>query len=116
MEELVTVEQTGRALFLLALAMPVAGLLIGAGVGMARKQVVLCAVTGLSIGAAGPALLVLWTIFNTIMAIFGLDSVRGLLVSIALFAVIGLAVGAVVGRIRRRLRKGSESGASTGTE
>lgn len=39
---------------------------------------------------AGPALLVLWHVYNRVIDSFGLDSVRGLLVNVTIFAVASL--------------------------
>lgn len=42
------------------------------------------------IALAGPALLVLWDVYNRVIDRFGLDSVKGLLVNVTIFAVASL--------------------------
>jgi hypothetical protein len=116
MKELVTVEQAERVLRLLAATMPVAGVMVGLVVGVIRRRVAGGAIVGLLIGLAGPTALGLWHVYNAIMARYGLDSVRGLLISLALFAVIGLVIGLIVGRVLSgpRGRAASHESASTG--
>jgi hypothetical protein len=41
--------------------------------------------------------------YNGVTAVYGLDSVRGLLVNLALFVAAGLAIGVAVGLIWRRV-------------
>jgi hypothetical protein len=99
MQEIVTTEQAERVLRLLAIVLPVVGLIAGVVVGAIRKRVTDGALTGLLIGLIGPAAWGLWRVFNAIEGRFGLDSVKGLLINLALFAVIGLAIGVAVGRV-----------------
>jgi hypothetical protein len=116
MKELVTVEQAERVLRLLAVALPLAGLVIGAVVGAMRGRARRGLVIGLVIGHTGPATFVLWKVYNGIMARYGLDSVKGLLLNLALFVAVGLAVGLVVGwRLSRPPKRvTSQESASTG--
>jgi len=116
MKELVTVEQAERVLRLLAVALPLAGLVIGALVGALRRRLAGSAVVGLLIGLVGPAALGLWRVYNAIMGRYGLDSVKGLLLNLALFVAVGLAVGLVVGwRLSRPPKRvTSQESASTG--
>lgn len=116
MQELVTVDQAERALRTLAVVLPVAGLLIGAAIGAVRRRVALGTVLGLAVGLVGPALLGLWGVFNAVVAAYGLDSVRGLLVNLAVFVAIGMVIGLAAGLIRRRLRRGLADSASMRSE
>ena len=50
-------------------------------------------VTGVLIGLLGPANWLLWHIYNRIEDHYGLDSVKAMLINLALFAVLGIAVG-----------------------
>lgn len=102
MKELVTVEQAERVIAILALALPVAGALLGVIVGAIRRRIASSAVVGLTCGLAGPAILLMWRIYNSIIGRYGLDSVRGLLINLALFVVVGLVIGAAVGLVARR--------------
>ncbi len=112
MKELVTTEQAEQVLRLLAMVLPIAGLVIGAIAGAARRRLPGHALTGLLIGLVGPAAWLLWRVYNAIEGRFGLDSVKGLLINLALFAVIGVAVGVAIGwLLSQRPRPGNrESG------
>lgn len=103
MEELITVEQTERAVAVLAVALPAAGLLIGAIVGAIRRSLGRGLVLGLLCGLAGPGIWLLWRLYNSIVGAYGLDSVRGLFINLALFLSIGLVIGLMVGVLWRRL-------------
>jgi hypothetical protein len=102
MRELVTVEQAERAIRMAAVALPAAGAAVGAITGALRGRVGRGLAIGLVCGLAGPAVWLLWRMYNGIVGSYGLDSVEGLLVNLALFACIGLAVGAVIGFLWRR--------------
>jgi hypothetical protein len=102
MQELVTLEQANNAMRLLAMALPAIGLVAGLLVGAARRQVGRGLLGGLLVGLCGPALWALWRMYNGIVGVYGLDSVRGLLVNLGLFVAIGLAAGVVVGLVWRR--------------
>ena len=116
MEELITVEQAERAVAILAMALPAAGLLIGAIVGAARRSLGSGLLLGLICGLSGPAIWLLWRMYNGIVGAYGLDSVRGLLVNLVLFVGIGLVVGIGIGLVRRQARRGAGETASGSTE
>jgi len=103
MQELVTVEQAEQVIRAAALALPAAGLVIGAGAGAVRKQVLRGAALGLLCGASGPAVFGLWRLYNAIVNHYGLDSITGLLVNLGLFAAIGLLLGLAAAGAWRRL-------------
>lgn len=105
MTEIVTVEQAERAIRWAAMGLPAAGLLVGALVGALRRRLAQGLGAGLLFGAAGPAVWVLWRMYNGIVGHFGLDSVAGLLINLALFAAIGVACGLAVGAAWRGLGK-----------
>ena len=102
MQELVTVEQAERVIGILAIALPAAGLLVGLVVGAARRRVRLGLGIGLLCGATGPAIWLLWRMYNGVIGVWGLDSVKGLLINLSLFAAIGLVMGVVIGLVFRR--------------
>ena len=110
MEELIAVEQTERALTILAIVFPSGGLLIGAIVGAARGSFIRNAIAGLLCGLFGPALWLLWRMYNGIVGAYGLDSVRGLLINLTLFAAIGLAIGLGGAVLWRRLFGPAQAG------
>jgi hypothetical protein len=105
MEELVTTEQAERVIVVLAMALPVGGLVVGVISGAVRKRLGRGALLGLACGLSGPAIWLLWRMYNGIVRIYGLDSVRGLLVNLALFVAIGLVIGIGVGLVWRRVSK-----------
>ncbi len=103
MKELVTTEQAEHILRLLALVLPLAGIVIGALVGLVRKHLTTDVLIGFLFGLIGPGALGMWRVYNGIMGRYGLDSVKGLVINLVLFAVIGLLIGVGVGLARRRL-------------
>ncbi len=105
-EELVTDEQAGRVIVILAVALPIAGVLIGLVVGAVQKRIGRGALSGLLCGLSGPAVWLLWRMYNAVVGVYGLDSVRGLLVNLALFVAIGLVIGSAAGLVRRRIEPG----------
>ena len=105
MKELVTTEQAARVIVLFAIALPIAGLIIGAVAGAARKRLASSALLGLICGLVGPVIWVMWQVYNGIMGRYGLDSVKGLLINLAMFVVVGSAIGVVVGMVMRRSKR-----------
>lgn len=103
MDEIVTVEQANRAVAILALALPAAGLIAGAVIGASRRALARGALLGVLFGLVGPAIWLLWRMYNSVVGVYGLDSVRGLLVNLALFVAIGVVLGLGIGLVRRRL-------------
>lgn len=106
MEEMVTVAQAERLVLVLAVSLPVVGLALGAVLGAIRQTVARGVVLGFAAGLIGPALWALWRMYNGIIEVYGLDSVRGLFVNLALFVAAGLVLGLVVGLLWRRLGGG----------
>ena len=114
MRELVTVEQAEQVIRLIAVVLPAAGLIVGAALGAARRRLGRGVGLGLVCGALGPALWALWRMYSGIIGVYGLDSVKGLLVNLGLFVGIGVVVGLGVGLLWRRgglsrQRRGSSS-------
>jgi len=106
MEELVTLEQAERAVRVLALALPAAGLIVGAIVGAVRRRLGRGLGLGLLCGLAGPAVFGLWRMYNAVIGVYGLDSVRGLLINLALFVALGVVAGLLIGLLWRRMAGG----------
>jgi hypothetical protein len=105
MQEMVTVEQAERVIGALTYALPVAGIVLGSLIGALRKRMGRGAAVGLACGLSGPAIWLLWRMYNGVVGGYGLDSVRGLLVNLGLFVAIGLVIGVAVGLVWRRLSK-----------
>jgi hypothetical protein len=92
MKELVDLAAVERLFGLLAAALPVLGLGIGAALQFGRRRPG-ALVSGLLIGLLGPANWLLWRIYNGIEDHYGLDSVKAMLLNLALFATIGVIAG-----------------------
>jgi hypothetical protein len=99
--ELVSRAGVDRALGLLALLLPVLGLLVGGAVARAHRLPVSrgAARGGLVGGLGGLLLWLLWRVTGAIQDRLGLDSVAALFVNFAIFIGVGLAVGVVVGKV-----------------
>ena len=92
MHELVDLAAVERWFGLLALLVPILGVGIGAVLQFrARRPGALR--TGILIGLLGPANWLLWRIFNVSEDHYGLDSVKAMLLNLALFAALGITVG-----------------------
>src|SRR5437773_9975346 len=93
MRELITVEQVDSLFLCLAIVLPVLGVLLGGAIGLRAGNTRAAAVKGFCIGLLGPLNLVFWKMYNAITDRLGLDSVKNLLVQLALFIAIGIAAG-----------------------
>ncbi len=90
MKELITFEQANKLMYIVLLAAPVIGLIWG----VATKRVKHGFIAGVLIGLAN---LAMWTVYNNITDKLGLDTVKNLLVNLALFIAVGLIAGMVWG-------------------
>jgi len=113
MKELITVEQAERAIRTLALVLPPIGLIVGALVGAVGRRPGRGLLVGLLCGLAGPAVFGLWQMYNAVMGVYGLDSVRGLLVNLALFVAVGVVAGLLIGVLWRRMSAAAEESADS---
>jgi len=104
MRELIDLPTANAIMRAVAMGLPAAGLVVGGVVGAARRRLGRDAAAGLAIGLSGVVLWAMWQAFNAITNHYGLDSVKGLLVNLALFVVVGSAIGAGVGLVLRRAR------------
>ena len=106
MREIVTVEQVNAAFLALAIAGPLLGAAIGAFAGQRKGDLKGGLKRGLLIGLLGPLNLLLWNVYNLLTDRMGLDSVKNLLVQLALFIVLGAAAGFA---LRRRPSRANET-------
>lgn len=90
MRELITMNQANELMLAVLAVAPVVGLIWGA----AARRVVQGLLAGVLAGVGNFAL---WRIYNTITDKLGLDTVRNLLVNLAMFAAVGLAAGLMWG-------------------
>ena len=95
MKELIDPHQAQMLMLGILLAAP----LIGLAWGMIAKRVVMGALVGIAVGAGNFAL---WTIYNSITERLGLDTVKNLVVNLAMFIGIGIVIGVIVGMAGRR--------------
>ena len=102
MREIVTMEQANGLFLALAVVIPILGILVGAAIGARQGRVRAVALRGFLIGLVGPLNLLLWMVYNLITDRLGLDTVKNLLVNLALFAALGVIGGLIAGRWSRR--------------
>lgn len=102
MREIVNVEQVQRLFLILAIVLPVLGVVGGAVLGARRGNARRGVIQGFLLGILGPVNLGLWIVYNRITDHFGLDTVKNLLINLALFIVLGIVTGLVAGAIMRR--------------
>ena len=103
MRELITLEQANHLMLAVLVAAPIVGLVAGAS----YRRPVRGLIAGLLIGAGN---LVLWKVYNLITDRLGLDTVKNLLVNLALFVGIGLVAGFLWGRANRQPARRAENG------
>lgn len=105
MQEIVTARQVDTLFLILGIAGP----LVGAGIGWWRFK---RARAGFLWGLLLSANWVLWRIYNAITDRLGLDTVRNLLVNLALFVVLGAVVGYLMA-LRANRRNVSDANAAS---
>jgi len=108
MKELISPRTVENVLFIIALAGPILGLIIGALSGV-RGSLKARMLGGLAIGLLGPVIFGAWRLYNAIADSLGLDSVANLLLQILMFAILGAALGIAGFRISLMLRRLSAS-------
>jgi len=92
-ELLLNEEFIDALLFWQALILPILCTLIGLIWGVIYGNRNKYLVRGLSIGLAGPIILVLWIMYNSITDSLGLDTVKNLITNLLLFIIIGIILG-----------------------
>lgn len=107
MQEIITAKQVDALFLVLAIAGPI----VGAGIGWAKNR---RALTGLLWGLLLTANWLLWRVYNAITDRLGLDTVRNLLVNLALFAVLGAVAGYLAALRAKRGSASYETGAGGG--
>jgi hypothetical protein len=92
MRELIDLTAVERLFLALAVAVPVLAVTGGAML-QARGRQPGALRSGILVGLLGPANWLLWRIYNGIEDHYGLDSVKAMLLNLALFAALGVATG-----------------------
>jgi hypothetical protein len=107
MRELVSPEQAETIVRFIAIGLVAAGI-VGAGLGalLTRRRRAAGALGGLA-ASAGVLVYALWLVYNSIIARLGLDSVKALLINLAIFAAVGLLYGIAAGAAWRWSAKGA---------
>jgi hypothetical protein len=100
MHELVDLKAVERWFTVLAILLPLLGIGIGAAVqlkaGRPRTPSARAVAIGFLVGLIGPANWLLWHVYNAIEDHYGLDSVKAMLLNLALFVALGVLIGAGV--------------------
>lgn len=102
LHEIVDLNSVSRLFNILAFAGPIAGLVIGALLGLRKGNAKRGAAIGLLVGCIGLLNQLLWNTFRTITDRNGLDTVKNLFINLALFVAVGAVIGAAAGRMSRR--------------
>jgi hypothetical protein len=110
MQEIVSPAQAEAIVRGVALALAGVGL-VGVIAALARRGARLRArmVLGALVIAAGGLVYFLWLVYNSIIARLGLDSVKGLLINLAIFLAVGLVCGIGAGLAWRRAHGAAKS-------
>jgi len=109
MRELVSPEQAEIIVRIVAIALVAVGV-VGGGVASALVRTRRAALAaGALVAIAGALVYALWLVYNSIIARLGLDSVKALLINLAIFAVVGLGYGLLAGAIWRRIACDAQS-------
>src|SRR6266566_3219902 len=98
MQEIITMEQANRLFLVLAIGGPLLGLAIGSFAGARARAAKQGALKGFGIGLFGVLILGLWKVYNTITDHLGLDTVKNLIVNLALFIGFGVVAGLIASR------------------
>jgi hypothetical protein len=99
----ILVEERLNAFFLhIAWVLPLAGVILGAAAGLYKKHLFRLTFRGFLWGLSGTAIYLMWLVYNAITNHYGIDSVKGLLVNIAVFVCVGLTGGIALRYLNRR--------------
>ena len=99
--EIVDLQTVERLFAVLAVLMPILGLVFGRLWGSRNGQIALGTMRGLLVGLIGTANWLLWRVYNGITDRNGLDTVRNLAINAIVFVVAGILLGLVVRRFWR---------------
>ena len=72
---------------------PLLGFIYGIITGLLRKRLAQKLLKGIGLGLLTTFVSLMWYLYNAIMNHYGLDSVKGLLINLALFSIIGISFG-----------------------
>lgn len=103
MKELVCRRTVELAFFILGIAGPVFGVVVGTILGMRSRRAILGAAVGFIIGGIGTLVYGMWHAYNAITNAIGFDSVINLVLQLLMFALLGAVIGTVAIRISARI-------------
>jgi|GEM_PF-3748735 len=101
MKELIDEKVFIAGLYVAAGVIAFAGLILALIAGRMKQPRLIGA--GIALLLGGGALAGMWVVYDALTQHFGLDSVKGLLLNLALFAVVGVILGLIIGRLNRKL-------------
>lgn len=104
LHELVNIQAFARLFDILAVSGPIVGLCVGGALGSRTHSTRRGSVYGLMWGSLGVLNWLLWRAYNLLTDRNGLDSVKNLVVNLALFILVGVVIGISAARIQNRLR------------
>jgi hypothetical protein len=105
MKQLVDPNAVERVLLFIAVAGPLAGLIVGALLGAHEKCAARRIIAGVLLGAIGTLIYGLWRLYGVITNALGLDSVANLVLEIVMFAVLGAILGMGILGTSQQLKK-----------
>jgi hypothetical protein len=99
MREIVSPAQAEAIVRIVALGLVGVGIAVGAIGALFVRPRRAAPIVGALVAVAGGLAYILWMVYNPLTARFGLDSVKALMISLGVFAVVGLAYGALAARV-----------------
>jgi hypothetical protein len=103
LRELIEPATAGLTVFSAACVLTLAPLIAATVLGALRGNMKRRIAGAMFVALAGPALLIMWTVYNFIIGQWGLDSTRALPMNLAVFVIAGAALGLAARRLRHRL-------------
>ena len=97
--EIVDIAKIEKLFLILAIVMPILGILLGRMWGNRHSIPVLGTKRGLLVGLIGVGNWLLWRLFNTITEKNGLDTVRNLGINFAVFVMVGIGLALALPRL-----------------
>ena len=102
LREIVDTAALSRLFLLLAIVGPAAGGLLGALAGHRRQAIRRGGIIGLWAGLLLTLNYLLWLVYNRITDAAGIDTVKNVVINLALFIVVGVLLGMGIGWAQRR--------------
>jgi hypothetical protein len=104
LHELVDLGRIGRLFTIVAIAGPAIGILLGCLYGKRQNNIARGIVLGFLWGSLGVLNWLLWRVYNSITDRNGLDTVKNLMINLAVFILVGVVIGVCAAYISRSPR------------